>query len=188
MMNLIKPKKINLIVLFSILIIFTGCFTKYNLITKNPYENTIKISGIVKEISITDLRQDVSERKIRIPIMTLPGMKDEVSPILKEGTKNLIKTEIGKQFSEKTDTSYIVVINIKKALIGFRAYAFSEKQYTNAELEIITTDQFGNTKNYLSNVYLENKSLDASPQYTSILLERGLINAIHKCFNTNMRR
>lgn len=175
-------KAINVVALFFILTIFSGCVSKYNLIYKNPYENTIRVTGAVKEITITDLRKNVSNREVEIPATTFPGMNDEVSKMLNESTNTLIKNEVAKQFSANSDTTYNVEVRLIRGTIGFRAYAFSEKEYTDIEIEILAKDQFDNSKTFKSSIYIEVSSYDASPKFLLMLFERGLINAIHKSF------
>lgn len=181
-MKALKTKTMSVVVLFSILITFTGCSRKYNLLKQNPYENTTRITGNIKEIIITDLRQNISNREINIPIVTFPGMKDEISQSLQESTKTLIKDEITKQFSADSDISYIVEVKLIRGIIGFRAYALSEKEYTDIAIEILAIDQFNNKKIFNSTIYLEVKSSDASPYYVHLLFERALVNAIHRSF------
>ena len=119
--------------------------------------------------------------------MTLPGMKDEISQKLQEGTISLIKEEVTKQFSSNSDTSYNVEKKLIKGAIGFRAYALSEKEYTDIEIEILAKAQFSNIKKFKSAIYLEVKSQDASQKYLHLLFERGLVNAIHRSFKNTDR-
>lgn len=185
--NILKKFKSIKLLLVLPLFIISSCGSKSNLINTNPYENKNIITGNVIEVTITDLRKDISNKEIKIPLLTFPGMKEEVSPILQENTIKVIKDEIVKQFSGNSDTSYNVEIKIVDGKVGFKASAFNEKEYTNVEIEIITTDQFKNTKNYKSNEYLEIKSIDASKAYLQKLFERGFINAIHKGFGENTK-
>jgi|GEM_PF-2872465 len=184
--NLKKDISIKLLLLLTLFII-SSCGSKSNLININPYENKNIITGNVNEVTITDLRKDVSNKEIEIPLLSFPGMIEEVSPILHENITKVIKEEIAKQFSANSDTVYNVEIKIIDAKVGFKASAFNEKEYTNIDIEIITIDQFKNMKRYKSNEYLEIKSLDASTAYLQKLFERGFINAIHKSFGINTK-
>jgi aspartyl/asparaginyl-tRNA synthetase len=176
-------KNMRNITLLVLLLSLSGCLAKQSLIKNNSYENKLKVSGNIVEIVISDLRPNITDREIKIPLITFPGMKDEISPLLRETTNTAIKNALAVQFTENSDVNYNAVVKINKGLIGFKAFTFSEKQYTNIELEILLTDQFGNNKNYSSILLLSNKSIDASQKYTNQLFERALINAIHKCFN-----
>jgi hypothetical protein len=183
--SVFKVSKTNLkkkTFLFLSLIFLSGCVAKSSLVNKNPYVIKKIIQGNVNEIRITDLRKDVTNKEIVIPIITFPGMKDETSLSIQEKTLEILKKEVAKHFSESTDTTYNVEIKIIKGLVGFKAYVFSEKEFTDVDINILTKDQFGNTRHYNSRVYLEVKSLDASRKYLQNLFERALINAIYKGF------
>jgi hypothetical protein len=183
--SLYKINKTNLkekTFLFLSLIFFSGCVAKSSLVNTNPYVIKKIIQGNVNEIKITDLRKEVTNKEIVIPILTFPGMKDETSLSIQEKTLEILKKEVTKHFSAIKDTTYNVEIKIIKGLVGFKAYVFSEKEFTDVDINILTTDQFGNTKHYNSRVYLEVKSLDASRKYLQNLFERALINAIYKGF------
>lgn len=178
---------INAIFLFITLALITGCYSKQNFIKGTSHENLIKVNGSVIDIQIIDLRDNITNREIKIPALTLPGMKDEISKELQESTKQLIKDEITKQFTAHTDTNYYVEVRLIKGKIGFKANAFNEKEYTDIEIELQTKDQYNNIKNYNSSFYLEVKSIDASPKFVNLLFEKGLLNAIYKCFTVRIR-
>jgi len=140
------------------------------------------MSGIVKDITIEDARQNVVTRNIKIPRGTFPGMKDEIAQTLSETTLQIIKGEINKQFNTKTDREYLINLKLNKGIIGFKANAFNEMEYTDVEIEITAIDQNNKEIKCSSKVSLEIKSLDASPEYLFILFNRTITNAIHKCF------
>ena len=75
-----KTKFLFLLILIAF--ILSGCVSKRSILLTNNELDNINIQSKITGIEIIDSRENVTDRKIRIPTLSLPGQKDKVSPIL----------------------------------------------------------------------------------------------------------
>ena len=168
-----------------VLIFLSSCFANSGLKTYSEKEHIKILNGKLEDIKITDLRIDTTSKKIQIPLFTMPGMNNEISPTLQEKDIKIIKTEIEKHFNGNIEKKYTVEIIIKNATIGFRSSFNNEKEFSNIDIDIITTEVNGTIIKKNSNAWLERKSIDASPKFLAFMFEQNLRMVIKKCFDDN---
>ncbi len=167
----------------SYILIFTGvfflsCSAKYNAIN-----STLKINqliGKVDDIRLIDERKDITDRDLKIPTITFPGQNDNISPKLTPENISNINFEIIKHFTQ-TMNKYIVNVYVQKGIKGFKAKTFTEIEYVECDIKIELIDDNKNSRSCTSSDFLQVKSLDASKNYTNLLFQKSIINAIHKC-------
>lgn len=175
-----KTKFLFLLILIAF--ILSGCVSKRSILLTNNELDNINIQSKITGIEIIDSRENVTDRKIRIPTLSLPGQKDKVSPILTDEQKQMITNQIQSYFSNNGENIF-VKCEIIKACKEFTAYAFHEREYVQIDTKISLLDTNKNVIKYCtSSAFLEAKSMDATYDSIDLMYIEALKSSIYKCF------
>jgi len=90
----------HFVILVVLTISISGCATKRAILTSMPQDNNIILEGKPIDIEIIDLRNEITQRLLRIPIMTWPGQKDKIQPPLTDFQRKLIEENILLHFNQ----------------------------------------------------------------------------------------
>jgi hypothetical protein len=172
-------KYVSYIIIFH-LVLFSSCSTKYKAINSSTRLKINQIIGKVDTIRVIDERKDITDRNLKIPTFTFPGQNDNISPKLTPDNISYINSEINMHFTQ-TMNKYFVNIYIQKGIKGFKAKTFTEVEYVECEIKVELIDENKNLRSCSSTDFLQVKSLDASKNYTNLLFQKSLTNAINKC-------
>jgi hypothetical protein len=169
-------------ILVVLAISISGCAIKKTILTSMPQDNNIILDGKPISLEIIDLRNEITERQLKIPIMTWPGQKDKVQPPLTDFQRKLIEDQILIHFNQ-SDKELKVKCKIDEGYKEFTARAFHEREYVQFDIKIELLDTRNNVIRYCtSSAFFEVKSLDASNNFIDELYNKAIITSINECF------
>ena len=170
------------VILVVLAISISGCATKRAILTSMPQDNNIMLEGKPIDIEIIDLRNEITQRQLRIPIMTWPGQKDKIQPPLTDFQRKLIEENILLHFNQ-SNQEFKVKCKIDEGFQEFTAHAFHEREYVQFDIKIELLDTRDNVIKYCtSSAFFEVKSLDASNKFIGELYNKAIIASINECF------
>jgi len=170
------------VILVVLAISISGCATKRAILTPMPQDNNILLEGKPIDIEIIDLRNEITQRQLRIPIMTWPGQKDKIQPPLTDFQRKLIEENILLHFNQ-SNQEFKVKCKIDEGFQEFTAHAFHEREYVQFDIKIELLDTRDNVIKYCtSSAFFEVKSLDASNKFIGELYDKAIITSINECF------
>ena len=170
------------VILVVLAISISGCATKRAILTPMPQDNNILLEGKPIDIEIIDLRNEITQRQLRIPIMTWPGQKDKIQPPLTDFQRKLIEENILLHFNQ-SNQEFKVKCKIDEGFQEFTAHAFHEREYVQFDIKIELLDTRDNVIKYCtSSAFFEVKSLDASNNFIGELYDKAIITSINECF------
>jgi len=170
------------VILVVLAISISGCATKRAILTSMPQDNNIMLEGKPIDIEIIDLRNEITQRQLRIPIMTWPGQKDKIQPPLTDFQRKLIEENILLHFNQ-SNQEFKVKCKIDEGFQEFTAHAFHEREYVQFDIKIELLDTRDNVIKYCtSSAFFEVKSLDASNKFIGELYDKAIITSINECF------
>jgi len=133
-----KIRKI-LDILFGLLIIslLVSCSIKMsekgNIYSAVPECKKIQMSEY--KINVLDKRQYIDDRELKIPLASLEGMMDRISPKIDIDLENLFRS-ILEQFRIQGDKSLMFNVEILDIVKEFSADRYSETEYVSTKLKI----------------------------------------------------
>ncbi|MCB0646154.1 MAG: hypothetical protein KDC49_05805 [Saprospiraceae bacterium] len=161
---------------------FTSCTSKQAILNKNYESRPINIYGKLDSLQIVDERDDVTDRPMFIPFLSMPDDSDMISPKLTPSQSQAITSQIRSYF-KGGERDFKVKCRITKAFTEFSAKAFSEREYVHFETTIELMDEQGVIlQSCDSAAFFETKSMDASAKMMTMLYEKAMRVAIYKCF------
>jgi len=170
------------VILVVLAISISGCATKRAILTPMPQDNNILLEGKPIDIEIIDLRNEITQRQLRIPIMTWPGQKDKIQPPLTDFQRKLIEENILLHFNQ-SNQEFKVKCKIDEGFQEFTAHAFHEREYVQFDIKIELLDTRDNVIKFCtSSAFFEVKSLDASNKFIGELYDKAIITSINECF------
>jgi hypothetical protein len=168
--------------LITLAISISGCASKKAILTSIPQGNNIVLDGKPINIEIIDLRNQITQKQLRIPIMTLPGQKDKVFPALTDYQRKLVEDQIVLHFNQ-SNQEFKVKCTINEGFQEFTAHAFHEREYVQFDIKIELLDPNDNVLKYCtSSAFFEVKSMDASNVFINELYNKAIITSINECF------
>lgn len=175
-------QRLQIISILIVLVFLSSCASKYSILSRNYETNQVLISGRISDINIIDKRSNITDEKIKLPVISFPGQFDKVSPVLTDEHKQLIRSQIKSYFSNNEEE---LKINCY-ILIGFQefsAHAFHEREYVQFDTKIELLDVNDNVLKYCtSTAFFEAKSMDASYDYIDKIYKKAIRTSIYKCF------
>ena len=170
------------VILVVLAISISGCATKRAILTSMPQDNNIMLEGKPIDIEIIDLRNEITQRQLRIPIMTWPGQKDKIQPPLTDFQRKLMEENILLHFHQ-SNQELKVKCKIDEGFQEFTAHAFHEREYVQFDIKIELLDTRDNVIKYCtSSAFFEVKSMDASNKFIGELYNKAIITSINECF------
>ncbi len=166
------------------LLSLSGCSTKGNLGT-DQIQVQNKLAAKDFEVVIEDSRTNVQDPSLGIPVFTLPGKKNEISPAITIDLEQLFR-EVMQDFQVPGDRTLVFEIEVREGVMGFRAGAFHEEEYVRTILKVTATDKGtgGDLGSSAGRGWGTRKSLDASPRRLEKMFNRSiraaLIDALQK--------
>jgi hypothetical protein len=175
-------KYTQFVLLVALVVSLSGCAAKKNILTSMPQDNNILLEGKPINVEIIDLRSEITQRQLRIPIMTWPGQKDKVQPPLTDFHRKLIEDQILLHFNQSNQEFKVKCI-IEEGFQEFTAHALHEREYVQFDIKIELLDTRDNVIKYCtSTAFFEVKSLDASNSFIDELYNKVIITSINECF------
>jgi hypothetical protein len=158
-----------------------GCNSKYSKLSKiYDFKSNSKLEGIIVDIKINDKRENIEDRKLKIPALTFPGDYDKVSPVLTETQKAFIDSFVRSNFTQ-TNATKEIIITILKGEKEFKANAFSEVENVYFDVKIELLDVASQTKVFSSaTIHFTFSSMDASNNFLDSLFNKAIAAALHK--------
>ena len=138
--------KTNMLPILSVIVILTllcSCSIK---LSENgnifpPYPAFKKISMLNYTIEITDKRQFIDDRKVKIAtLLDMPGMIDRISPKIELDLKGLF-SGILEQFKTRGDKDLLFSVEIIDIIQEFSADTYSETEYVSTRLKVTVKDR-----------------------------------------------
>ncbi len=164
------------------LAILAGCASKQAFL-RDSAPNPKKANLSVISIDISDLRENTTDREIKIPVLTWPGQSDKIRPRLTVQHKHLIDTEIRKHVTN-TGVPVKIHVSIQEAYKEFSASWFSENEHVEIHIKIDIYDGIHSpflVSAYGNSVY-DMTSIDASPEYIEKMYQKAIRSGIKKAF------
>jgi len=162
-----------------------GCVSKIKMKYLNePYiEEQIKIPVLIKEIEISDKRDNISSADIEIPRHSKNGDTIIVRPPLSAEQRKVLEDELG-NYVTASGTEVKAVVEILKGEKKFMAARVSEVERVKTKLSVTlydTSDAIYFAKGN-GEAMFELTSLDASDEYIEKLYCKALKASVYKCF------
>ncbi|WP_209329129.1 hypothetical protein [Lunatimonas salinarum] len=161
---------------------FSSCVSKYSILNQNYETNKVSLSGNVSGLNIIDKRSNITDEKIKIPVISFPGQFDKVSPILSEEHNQLIKNQIRSYFTnseEEIKVNCYILIGYQE----FSAHTFHEREYVQFDTKIELLNEKDNVIRFCSSTaFFEVKSSDASNDYIDEIYKKAIRTSVYKCF------
>ena len=127
------------VILVALAILISSCATKKAILTSMTQDDNILLGGKPVNIEIIDIRNEITKRQLRIPIMTWPGQKDKVQPPLTDSQRKFIEDQILLHFNQ-SDQELKVKCKINEGFKEFTAHAFHEREYVQFDIKIELLD------------------------------------------------
>lgn len=163
----------------------SGCAAKKELLneidTKIAFYGASMLCGQIQDIKILDKRSGVDQKNIKIPLVSRPGLKDEIRPLLTPQLELLILDELTHR-SLETGKKYSLNVHILEGLQRFEASWTAEKEYVNWKIEMLLQSPQG-TATATSDTEYFASSIDASHGYISKLYIKTLRLSILSAFS-----
>lgn len=176
----LKPILLSIIILLTL----TGCYQKFlNFVYNDREIEIVRIHGKYPKIEIFDLRQQISEQKIKRPgSFAMPGSKAMAYPKMTEEHKKEITTGINRQFTNEGG-NYKVTCILRNSMQKISVRFFDCQLFVTVDLEVfLYNDKDKLIDSYRTIEYLEYKSGSTLKTDIDLLYNKALRNAVHICF------
>jgi len=176
------------VLFISCALFIVGCASKNAFLNQDFAAEKIEIKATAAEVHIMDNRKSITDRRLKIPSLSLPGQRDKIEPTLTDSQIQMIKAETAKYFVGGNKT-VIVNVTIFQGSQGFNAGWLREKETVEFEIGIDLLE--ANSKQLLAAgsgyATFEVKSIDASQGYTNKLFDKAIQTSIYKCLEKMAR-